>query len=91
MKRLRGSFFADVVRGHPKSMLVVEGGWGSGSLKNERKQTAGGGSSLSVRSLCEKNCLIFQCQTEFFLISCLAVAESFSILSLDQHIKVFFY
>ena len=39
-----------------RSSLRGEGG----SLKSERKRTGGGGSSLSVRSLCEKNCLIFQ-------------------------------
>ena len=43
-----------------------------------------------VRGLCEKGCLIFQ-SAEFFLISCLAVAKSFAVLSLLQHVKLFFY
>ena len=42
-----------------------------------------------VRWLCEKGCLIFQ-SAEFFLISCLAVAKSFAVLSLLQHVKLFF-
>ena len=41
---------------------------------------------LSLCSLCEKHCLIFQ--TVIFLISCLAVAKGFSVLSLVQHIGV---
>ena len=35
-----------------------QGGWGGGdgeSLKSEPQRTGGGGSSLSLRSLCEKN------------------------------------
>ena len=61
------------------------------SLKSELKQTGGGGSSLSVRSLCEKNYVIFTQQAKFSQISCLAVAKCFFVLSLVQHIKVFFY
>ena len=34
-------------------------------------------SSISVCSLCEKNCLIYKQQTEFFLINCLGVAKYF--------------
>ena len=71
-------------RGHSKSTFVVQGG----SLKRELKRTeergegrkgggGGGVSSLSVCSLCEKNCLIFKHQAEFFLITCLAVAKCF--------------
>ena len=52
-------------------------GGGGGVLKKRTKTNRGGGSSLSVRSLCEKNCLIFKQQAEFFLISCLAVAKCF--------------
>ena len=55
---------------------------------NEKEQGEGL-SSLSACSLCEKNCLIFQ-TAEFILISSVAVAKSFSVLSLVQHIKVFF-
>ena len=43
---------AFVQRGHSKSTFVVQGS--RGSLKSELKQTGGGGSSLSVRSLCAK-------------------------------------
>ena len=51
---------------------------GEGSLKSELKRTGGAGrSSLFVRSLCEKHCLIFKQQPEFFLISCLAGAKCF--------------
>ena len=62
-------------RGHSKSTFVVQGG---GSLKSELKRTRGGRGQayLYVRS-CEKNCLIFKQQAEFFLISCLAVAKCF--------------
>ena len=49
------------------------GGW---FLKKRTKTNRGGWSSLSARSLCEKNCLL--------------VAKSFAVLSLIQHIKVFF-
>ena len=42
-----------------------------------RNLLAGGGSSLSVRSFCEKNCLIFKQEAEFSLISCLVVAKCF--------------
>ena len=48
-----------------------------GVLKKRTKTNRGRGSSLSVRSLCEKNCLILKQQAEFFLISCLAVAKCF--------------
>ena len=44
--------------GHSKSSFVVGGG--GGSLKIERKQTEEEVLSLSVCSLFEKNCLIFQ-------------------------------
>ena len=50
---------------------------GGGALKSELKRTVGGGSSLSVRSLCDKNCQVFKRQTKFFLINCLAVANCF--------------
>ena len=56
----------------------VGGGEGGGwELKSKLKRTGGGVSSLSVHSLCEKNCLIFKEQAEFFLIGCLAVAKCF--------------
>ena len=45
---------------------------------------------LYVHSV-EKIAWFFEQQTEFFLISCLAVAKSFSVLSLVQYIKMFFY
>ena len=46
--------------GHLKKAFVVEGEE-VGSLKSERKRTRGGGwSSLFVRPLFEKICLIFQ-------------------------------
>ena len=38
----------------------------------------------------KKNARFFKQQIEFFLISCLAAANNFSVLSLAQHIKVFF-
>ena len=47
--------------GHSKSM---EGG--RGSLKRETKRTGVGGWSLSVRSLCEKNFLIFRTTNRAF-------------------------
>ena len=61
---------------HSKSTFVVQEG---GSLKSEVKQTGRGGvgPSLSVHSLCEKNYLLLKQQTEFFLISCSAVAKCF--------------
>ena len=46
-------------------------------IEKRTKTNRGRGSSLSVRSLCEKNCLILKQQAEFFLISCLAVAKCF--------------
>ena len=55
------------------------GGGGEGeSLKSELKRTrGGGGSSLSVLSLCEKNCQIFKQQADFLFISCLIVPKCF--------------
>ena len=54
----------------------MQGGGGGWVLKKQAKMmNRGRGSSLSVQSLCEKNCLIFKQQTEFFLISCVAVAS----------------
>ena len=59
-----------------------------------RKQTEGGGQAyLYVRSV-KKIAWFFKQQTDFFLISCLAVAESFSALSLVQQfllLKGIFY
>ena len=54
-------------------------GAGGGLVVKKRTKTNRGkrGLSLSVRSLCEKNCLIFKQQAEFFLLSCLAVAKCF--------------
>ena len=54
----------------------------------ELKRTGGGGSSLSVRSLCEKNCPIFKQQAESFLISCLAVANFFSFNVFYEHVNI---
>ena len=58
-------------------------GWGGGEggvlkkwTKTNRGGMGGGQAYLYVRS-CEKNCLIFKQQAEFFLISCLAVAKCF--------------
>ena len=49
-----------------------------GVLKKRTKtnRVRGGQVYLYVRS-CEKNCLVFKHQAEFFLISCLAVAKCF--------------
>ena len=68
------------------------GGWrGERSLKRKKKKNQEERvSSLSLCSLCEKNSLIFK-QQEFFLISYLGVAKSFSVLSVVQHIKLFRY
>ena len=55
--------------------------WGIQNVPRGGGDGEGGGSSLSVRSLCEKNCLIF--------LSPLAVAKSFAVLSLVQHKGVF--
>ena len=69
-----------------KKNYVHCGGWGrewgggeggGGFLKKRTKTNNGGWSSLSARSLCEKNFLL--------------VAKSFAVLSLIQHIKLFFY
>ena len=61
-----------------------------GSLKTERKRTGEGGQAyLYVRSV-KKITWFFIQETEFFLISCLAVAKRCSVSSLFQHIKVFF-
>ena len=76
--------------GHLKSMFSVERE--GGSLKSKQKWTGWGGSSLSVPfALLKKITRFFKQQTDFFLISCLAAAKSFSVLSLVQHIKVVFY
>ena len=87
--------FGGTTRGHSNSTFVVQSGR---VLKKRTKTNRGrGSSSLSVRPLCEKNCLIFSQQVEFFLISCLAVAKCFVLfcfcffLSLVQHIKLFQY
>ena len=45
--------------------------------KDPKVLSLSGGGRLSVRLLCEKNCLIFKQQAEFFLISCLVVAKCF--------------
>ena len=55
-------------------------GWGGGE--------EGEGSSLSLHSLCEKKLPDFSnSKQSFFLIRCLAVAKSFSVFSLVQHVK----
>ena len=68
----------------------VHHGGGGGVLKKWMKINRGRGSSLSVCSSVKINAWFFKQQTEFFLISCLAVAKYFCVLSLVQHIKVFF-
>ena len=73
--------------GIPKNTSAVEEG--GESWKSERNRIGGGEVAKPVRWLCEKGCLIFQ-SAEFFLISCLAVAKSFAVLSLLQHVKLFF-
>ena len=55
----------DISRGHSKGMFVVKscgggGGGRGGSSKSEQKRTGEGKSRMSVRLLCERNCLIFQ-------------------------------
>ena len=71
------------------------GGGGGGVNKKWTKANSGRGGwgrgwSLTARSLCKKIAWYLKQQIEFFLISCLAVAKSFSVLSLVHHIKVFF-
>ena len=48
------------------------------------------GSVSSAASKFWSNFYVRFVKTEFFQISCLAVAESFAVISLVQHIKVFF-
>ena len=73
-------------------MFVVEEG--GESLKSEQKTNSGagwGGGQVFVYVRPEKkNTWFFKQQTEFLLISCLAVAKSFAVLSQVQHMKVFF-
>ena len=75
----RSSLLSQLIGDHSENTFVMQGG--GASLKSELKQTrgkgmgAGGGSNLSLRSLCEKNWLLFEQQAEFFLIGCLAVPK----------------
>ena len=63
---------------------------GRRSIKSERKGTWGG-SGEAIRSLCEKKLPDFtNNKQELSLISCLAVATSFVVLSLVQDITLFF-
>ena len=64
---------------------------GRGGLKKWTKTNRGGGQAyLYVRPVKKISCF-FKSQTKFFLISCLVVAKSFSVLSLVQPLKVYFY
>ena len=68
--------FDIIIGSHSKSTFNAEGGRGVLKKRTKMNSVRKGGSSLSVHSLCKKNCLIFQTAV-FFLISCLAVAKSF--------------
>ena len=76
-------------RGHSKSTFVVERREGVLKKGTKTNRERGEGSSLYVRSLCKKITWFLKQQAEFFLMSCLTVAKSFSVLSLVQHIKLF--
>lgn len=76
--------------GHSKSTFVMEEAGGKEVLKKRTKTNRGRGLSLSVFTLFEKF-LDFSNSKQFFLISCLIVAKGFSVLSLVQTIKRFFY
>ena len=67
-------------RGYSKSMFVVKGRGGMGPLKANRNEQGEerGQAYLYER---EKNFMIFKQQTEFFLINCVAVANSFVVLT----------
>ena len=64
----RGSFRKYVCRAGGRGVLKKR-------TKTDKGEGDGGGSNLSVRSLCEKNWLLFEQQAEFFLIGCLAVPK----------------
>ena len=74
--------------GHSKSTSIVQGG-GLGSLKSELKRTGevGDGGQASVCLLCEKNCVIFK---HHAVLSEKLLGSCFFVLSMFQHIKVFF-
>ena len=76
--------------GHSKSTFVMEEAGGKEVLKKRTKTNRGRGLSLSVFTLFEKF-LDFSNSKQFFLIRCLIVAKGFSVLSLVQTIKRFFY
>ena len=64
---------------------------GKRSLKKWMKTNRGEGvKPICMLALWKRVAWFFKQQTEFFLISCFAVAKSFAVLSLVQHIKVFF-
>ena len=66
-------------------------GGGRGVLKKRKKANRGRRwSSLSVRSLCEINCLIFQTANRVLSDKLLSSLISFAVLSLVLHIKVSF-
>ena len=77
-------------RGHSKSMFVVEDG-GRSILKRQTKVNGEEGQAYLKVLFVKKIARFFKYQTEFFLISSLAVAKGFAVLSLVQHKKVFFY
>ena len=56
-----------------------EGGWGS--LKAKENKKGEGVKPICMFALWKKIAWFFKQQTKFFLISCLAVAKSFSVLS----------
>ena len=90
MDWLRRIFFSTFgcLWGHSKSTFVVEGE--KISLKNEQKQTGSGDQDCLYVCSVKKIAWFSKQQTEFFR-TCLAVAKSFSVLRLVQHVKVFFY
>ena len=63
-----------------------------GFLKKQTKTNRKSGvKPICILSLWKKITWFFIQETDFFLISCLAVAKSFAVLSLVQYIKLFLY
>ena len=69
---------------------VGGGGGGGGGEGNKSEQNKGVAKLICTLALWKKITWLFKQQIEFFLISCLAVAKSFAVFSLVQHIKAFF-
>ena len=74
--------------GHSKSTFLVEL---RGEVLKKRMITNRRRGFKPIYTLCEKNALFSKQQTEFFLISFLAVAKAFPVFSIVQHIKVILF